>query len=214
MAQSDGLKKLHERQVALAQEFFEEYKCFIAEEFMEKYRHAYQTVAEYKDIWRKAFAYTVEREQYIKFKTRLFLRMISGDANIVKNPRFLRVLIRKISEYLSVYTSRSAVKADIPVEQQNINRNEYANRLFQELFSNNAHVQYQTKTYTHKKERDWGISQKKKRERVIISRSEPEPVSHNPDQLAKNKRKKLNAKIREKKKEIIRLQNTINIYIK
>nr|MBQ0091070.1 hypothetical protein [Candidatus Enterousia merdequi] len=141
MTQSSNLTKLHEAQVKLANETLVNYRDFITKEFIDEFGSSYQTAAQFKDIWRKAFKYAPECEAFLINKSKLFVAMLPTDNKLYKNPKFLKILIRKICEYLSTYTCRIAEKPNIPANQQIINRSKFANNLFAALFENNTYVQ-------------------------------------------------------------------------
>ena len=105
MAKSEEVKKLHAIQIALAKEQFEAYKTYIVNEFVSEFGGSYQTPEQMKDIWRKTFKYEPECENFLEFKTRIFIRMLPNE-DMINTPTFLRNFIRLVSDYLAVYVCR------------------------------------------------------------------------------------------------------------
>ena len=135
MAMSKRLKQLHAKQVAAAETQFEAYKNFIVQEFIDKFGGSYQTSSGMMDIWRNAFVFRPECEDFLMEKTKMFLFLLDNNHDH-KSPHFLKSLIGKISEYLSVYICKKGVK-----------RNTCTQQIKQILFDKNRYIQMMLRHY-------------------------------------------------------------------
>jgi len=201
MTKPANLKKLHAKQDNSVKEQFESYKIFITKEFIEEFGSSFQTVEEFGNTWRKDFAYSVERQDFLEFKTRFFIRMLPEKNGITNSPRYLKNLLHLISDYLSVFVNR---------RNPEISRNICVDELFKKLYG--AHAQHVGDVYTKQKKREWGLQQKamrtatekkskKKKIQCVdsvvckdVSLVRGESVSYQPEQRAKQLYKLIRAK--------------------
>ena len=153
MAQTEQCKKMHEEQVAAAQEMFKSYKKLIVEEFVAKFGGSYETTSNLPADWRTHYSYKPECEEFLIKKTKTFIHVAPSVDRKYKSPVFLRNLTSMISEYLSSYIAKKGWK-----------RNDCTKYLQEILFNKNRHVQNETQRYVAKNNLEWGLMQKKKRE--------------------------------------------------
>ena len=214
MAQSNKVVKMHEEQVAAAQEMFKSYKKFIVEEFVAKFGRSYETASNLPADWHTYYSYKPECEEFLIEKTKTFIHVAPSVERKYKSPVFLRNLTSLISEYLSSY-----------IAQKGLKRNDCTKYLQEILFDKNQHVQNETQRYVAKNNRDWGLQQKKKREEKEAKRQrarictvvvQPEPKT----ETTKTKRKKRfltpteEAKARKRMEEIHQdLMRKINVSV-
>lgn len=212
MALPENLKKMHEKQVAFAQKQFEAYKNWIVEEFVNEFGGSYQTPEQMKDIWRKTFKYAPECENFLEFKTRIFIRILPNEEGISNSPVFLKNFIRLVSDYLSVYIVR---------KNPELKRNDCANELFERLYR--AYAQRVVNKYQKQKNLEWGLQQKANREAKEAHKQQaqkpvregkrkricPIHIEFEEDQLDKINSKSVRARIRLKKQEIAQLKISI-----
>lgn len=210
MAKTNKLKQLHNDQVELAKKTFEQYKNVIVEEFVEEFGGSYQTASQVKDSWRTIFKYEPECEDFLKFRTRIFLRMLPFGEQTYRNPRFLRILVQMICDYLSVYIVR---------KDANLKRNEVTAALYESLFNHNPCIQNTKRSFIRETERAWGLAQKEKREAKEKKEKEQEqrmariqndinrvPAEKTPEELARLQAKNVRKRIYEKRKEIAKIE--------
>lgn len=210
MAKTNNLKQLHNDQVELAKKTFAQYKDVIVEEFVEEFGGSYQTVDQVKDSWRTIFKYAPECEDFLKFRTRIFLRMLPSDEAIYRNPRFLRILVQLISDYLSVYIVR---------KDANLKRNEVTAALYETLFNKNSCIQKKKNSFIREKQRAWGLAQKERREAKEREAKEKEErkakrqsfinrvhIEKTPEEIARLEAKQVRVRIAEKRKEIAKIE--------
>lgn len=149
MSKPEKLKKLHSVQNEFAQKQFEQYKLFITKEFIEAFGGSYQTAEQIQDSWRKEFEYSAEREEFLQFKTRVFIRMQPIQDGITNSPRYLKHLLHHICDYLSVFVNK---------KNAGLNRNVCTNELYETLYA--AYAQKVGDSYEKEKKRQWGLQQK------------------------------------------------------
>ena len=166
-----------------------------------------------KDIWRQTFEYAPECENFLEFKTRIFIRMLPIKEGITNTPVFLKNFIRLVGDYLSVYIVR---------KNPELKRNDCANELFERLYS--AYANKVVNKYQKQKNREWGLQQKAQREAKEAREQQaqkpvrtgkrkricPIHIEMQADQFDKIESKSVNARIRLKKEEIAQLQISIS----
>ena len=91
----------------------------------------------------------------MKFKSRVFIGLIPDNGGMRKNPKFLKILLRKISEYLAVFVARQ-------YDEQGTMRNKCSAEIFDSLFVQNSHVQNIANIYKKDKAKKW-VAAKRKR---------------------------------------------------
>ena len=156
MAQSENMKKLHAAQDAFAVECFEKYKDFIGNKFIKKFGGSYQRYEEIGNNWRKTFTYAPECEEYLLSRTVTFLGTLPENNGMCRNPRFLKNLISKISEFLSVYVAK---KFENPDKERN-----NCTHVLSEYFKEHHVFKNIMQNFQRSKEREWGLKQKAMRE--------------------------------------------------
>lgn len=204
MAQSENMKKLHAAQEAFAKEVFEQYKTTIGTEFIIKFGGSYQRYEEIGDNWRKFYKYALECEQFLKSRTITFIGTIPENNGMCRNPRFLKSLIGKISEFLSTYVSKKYADPDKE-------RNKCTHDLIQ-YFVEYPVLKNMMKKFVKNKNKEWGLHQKAKREekQQIRKRNRiKEPVTLSPEQLERINSKSVRSRINSLKKQMTQLEISI-----
>ena len=204
MAQSENMKKLHAEQEAFANESFAKYKEFIGREFIDKFGGSYQRYEEIGDNWRKMYTYAPECEEYLKSRTIIFLGTLPEKDGMCRNPRFLKNLISKISEFLSVYVAK---QFETPDKERN-----KSTHVLIEYFNKHHALKSIMEKFQRSKEREWGLTQKAKREEKEAAKArktkKEKPtvsvhveITYTPEQHAKYLWRKIQAKKAELRKE-------------
>lgn len=109
-----------------------EYEQFITKIVAETYAPSYSTPESIKNIWRTQFPYSKKLENLLIIKTKLFVGVLDSNNTAYKDPEFLRVLMRKISKYLSFYTIKAS---------NDITPNMAQRALFKQLYDQSAYIQ-------------------------------------------------------------------------
>lgn len=203
MAKSEQAKQLNAQIRILANQEFIVYKEYIANEFINEFGSSYQTVEEFRNSWRKTFEYTQKREDFIKFKTKIFLRMLPANNKIYAHPHFLSVLTHDICNYLSHYIIRKDEKLNVV---------DTAKALYNELYTTNNLVKYKQKVFSsevsiarnekHKAEQQATQENTEPRKRKRIRSVNAKPIKMSQNEERKIGAKSVNARIKEKKKEL------------
>jgi hypothetical protein len=198
MAQSNKLKQIHEEQVAAARKIFEAYKKFIVEEFIAKYGRSYERPDNLPTRWQDYYEYSPLAEEFLIERTKTFIHVAPDIDRKHQSPAFLKTLIGLVCEYLSLYTTKKGW-----------DRNACTKYLRTMLFDKNQHVQLEMKRYVKENEHAWGQQQKEKRakhhkqkHRKHIKEMEKQNVILQPEQEQKLRRKFLQHKINQHKKEL------------
>ena len=184
MAKSEQAKQLNAQIRILANQEFIAYKEYMANEFINEFGGSYQTVEKSGDSWRKTFEYTPKREDFIKFKSKIFLRMLPANNKIYAHPHFLSVLTYDICNYLAHYIIR---------KDKNLNVVDTAKELYSELYTNNSLIKYKQKVFSS--ETSIARNEKRKAEQQAAQqKSEPRKrkriyeTEEKPAERAKNKK--------------------------
>lgn len=218
MALSENMKNLHEAQDVLAAKYFALYKEDIGRRFIERFGSSYQRYEEIGDNWRKIYTYSIVCETFIKENTILFLRTLPETDGIYRNPRFLKNLIAKISEFLSNYVAKQFSN---PSEKRNS-----CTAALIEYFTTHPTLKNMMEKFQKQKELEWGLQQKARREekrkqqkartekRTRIKNRKPvnpQPVLNDPKQQAKLEYKNVRERIRRKHAELVQFEISIKI---
>ena len=192
MAKDEQTKKLNAEIRILANKIYPTYKDFIANElFFSEFGVSYKTIDEFKESWRKIVKYSQKCEDFIKFKTKIFLRMLPVDNPLYSHPRFLRVLIKDICNYIAHFIAQKDNSLEIP---------EIANKLYSELYDEKYFIQHKQKPIVSGKQQN-APTTKRPRKRINqvdpTNQAEEEPVEPNkpkkpfltPDEEEKARRK-------------------------
>lgn len=115
-----------------AQKTFSAYTKYITEEFLEKYGTSYSTAESVKNTWRHKTPYNKEVEDFLIFKSKMFIRLLDTRDSNSTNPEFLKALIDLISDYLSAYTQNSP---------ENIKRKKAKEQLNRVLYDQSTYIQ-------------------------------------------------------------------------
>ncbi len=118
--------------MSAAQKTFSTYTKYITEEFLDKYGASYSTVESIKNTWRHKTPYNKEVEDFLIFKSKMFIRLLDTRDSNSTNPEFLKALINLISDYLSAYTQNSP---------ENIKRKKAKEQLNRILYNQSAYIQ-------------------------------------------------------------------------
>lgn len=120
------------QQQTAAQRTFSQYVKYITKIVLEEYGPSYANPNEILNTWRKLFPYSKTVEDFLIFKTKIFIRTLDGRDSNSTNPQFLQALIREISDYLSAYTMKNP----------NIHTRKKAKTLlFDALYNQSAYIQ-------------------------------------------------------------------------
>lgn len=196
MAKDEQTKKLNAEIRILANKIYPTYKDFIANElFFSEFGVSYKTIDEFKESWRKIVKYSQKCEDFIKFKTKIFLRMLPLDNPLYSHPHFLRVLIKDICNYIAHFIAQKDNSLEIP---------EIANKLYNELYDEKYFIQPKQKPIVSGKQQNTeqnALTTKRPRKRINqvdpTNQVEEEPVKPNkpkkpflsPDEEEKARRK-------------------------
>lgn len=118
--------------ISAAQKTFSTYVKYITEEFLEKYGASYSTAESVKNTWRHKTPYNKEVEDFLIFKSKMFIRLLDTRDSNSTNPEFLKALIDLISDYLSAYTQNSP---------ENIKRKKAKEQLNRVLYDQSTYIQ-------------------------------------------------------------------------
>ena len=118
--------------MSAAQKTFSTYTKYITEEFLDEYGASYSTVESIKNTWRHKTPYNKEVEDFLIFKSKMFIRLLDTRDSNSTNPEFLKALINLISDYLSAYTQNSP---------ENIKRKKAKEQLNRILYNQSAYIQ-------------------------------------------------------------------------
>lgn len=88
------------------QRIFAAYTKYISELVLDKYGPSYSTQEEMRNSWRHKIQYSSEIENFLIFKTQMFIRFLDSRDSNSTNPQVLDALTREIADYLSAYTMR------------------------------------------------------------------------------------------------------------
>lgn len=200
MAKSEQLKKLHAQQVALAEKTFESYKIQIVKDFIDAFGRSYQTPEQFKDNWYQEFEYTQKCEEFLKSKSKLFLILLPTDNASYDSPKFFKNLIAKICAYLAKYTQKKNKDLSVCYHE-----------LFEDLFTNNPYIQNRIKQYNRQYQKTMATQQqtspvepvaKTPRKRQHINTVNAKPVRMSKNEERKLNAKSVNARLRERKKQL------------
>lgn len=108
--------------ISAAQKTFSAYTKYITEEFLEKYGASYSNAESVKNTWRHKTPYYKEIEDFLIFKSKMFIRLLDTRDSNSTNPEFLKALIDLISDYLSAYTQKSSEKIKRKKAKEQLNR--------------------------------------------------------------------------------------------
>ena len=176
MAKSEQAKQRNAQALILANQTYPKYKEYITKElFFSEFGVSYKTIQEFQDSWRDIVAYNPKCEDFLKFKTRTFLRMLPIDNELYTHPRFLRILTRQISNYLARYIAR---------KDENSDRVTIADQLYQELHNNNSFIKHKHDVFCGK-------------QRVLQTQPKAEPVHISKQEKRNLETKSVNARLRE-----------------
>ncbi len=190
MAKTEQAKQRNAQALILANQTYPKYKEYITKElFFSEFGVSYKTIQEFQDSWRDIVAYNPKCEDFLKFKTRTFLRMLPIDNELYTHPRFLRILTRQISNYLARYIAR---------KDENSDRVTIADQLYQELHNNNSFIKHKQDVFCGKQ----GVLQTQPketqpRERRRIGQIKAEPVHISKQEKRNLETKSVNARLRE-----------------
>lgn len=162
MAKDEQTKKLNAEIRMLANKIYPTYKDFIANElFFSEFGVSYKTLTEFKESWRKIVKYSQKCEDFIKFKTKIFLRMLPVDNVLYSNSHFLRVLIKDICNYIAHFIAQKDNSLEIP---------EIANKLYNELYDEKYFIHPKQKPIVSGKQQNASTT---KRPRKRINQVDP-----------------------------------------
>lgn len=99
--------KPDKRKQTAAQRVFSNYTVYISNMVIEQYGPSYSSQLEMRNTWRCKIPYTDEIEDFLIFKTKMFIRFLDSRNSNSTNPQFLDALTRRMADYLSAYTVRS-----------------------------------------------------------------------------------------------------------
>lgn len=200
MAKPEKLKQLDAQQVALVNEQFESYKIQIVKGFIDTFGSSYQTAEQFQNNWHQEFKYTQKCEEFLKSQSKLFLILLPTDNVNYDSPKFFINLISKICRYLAKYTCR-----------KNKDFGASYHELFEHLFTNNPYIQNRIKQYNKQYQETMAVQQQTKPVEPVVKtprkRQHINAINAKPIELSKNEERKLNAKsvnarIREKRKQL------------
>ena len=112
--------------------YFSQYAKYITKIVLEEYGPSYANPNEILNTWRNLFPYSKTVEDFLIFKTKIFIRTLDGRDSNSTNPQFLQSLIKEIADYLSAYTMKNP----------NIHTRKKAKMLlFDALYNQSAYIQ-------------------------------------------------------------------------
>ena len=210
MAKDEQTKKLNAEIRILANKIYPTYKDFIANElFFSEFGVSYKTIDEFKESWRKIVKYSQKCEDFIKFKTKIFLRMLPVDNPLYSHPRFLRVLIKDICNYIAHFIAQKDNSLEIP---------EIANKLYNELYDEKYFIQPKQKPIVSGKQQN-ALTTKRPRKRINqvdpTNQVEEEPVKPKKDKkpfLSPDEEEKARKKM-ERIHKIIMKQHNLTVCV-
>ena len=120
------------QQQTAAQRTFSQYVKYITKILLEEYGPSYANPNEILNTWRNLFPYSKTVEDFLIFKTKIFIRTLDGRDSNSTNPQFLQALIKEIADYLSAYTMKNP----------NVHTRKKAKMLlFDALYNQSAYIQ-------------------------------------------------------------------------
>lgn len=125
------MNKNNKKQTA-AQKLFASYTIYITDIMLEEYGPSYATRAEIRNTWRYKIPYTNEIENFLIFKTKMYIRLLDTRDSNSTNPQFLDALTQLMADYLSAYTMHNPEK---------LSRKKAKEILKQALYDNSAYIQ-------------------------------------------------------------------------
>lgn len=195
MAKTEQAKQRNAQALILANQTYPQYREFIAKElFYSKFGPSLKTLQQYNESWRDIIDYTKDCEEFLIFKTQTFLRLLPIDNELYAHPRFLRILTRQISNYLARYVAR---------KDENSDRVTIADELYKELHTENNFIQHKRDVFCaehcHTQRQP---EQQEKRKRARIHSANAKPVHMSKNEERKLGAKSVNARLKEKRKEL------------
>lgn len=126
------MNKNNPNRISASQKTFSAYAKYITEEFLEKYGASYTTSESVKNSWRYKTPYSKEIEDFLIFKSKMFIRLLDSRDSNSTNPEFLKALITLIADYLSAYTQNNP---------EITNRKKAKEQLNRALYNQSAYIQ-------------------------------------------------------------------------
>lgn len=195
MAKSEQAKQRNAHALILANQTFPKYKEYIAKElFFSEFGVSYKTFQEFQYSWRDIVAYSKKCEEFLKFKSKIFLHMMPIDNELYSHPRFLRILTRQICNYISRYIAHRDNFSD---------RVTIADELYKELHTENSFIQHKRDVFCAEHchtQRQTEQQEKRKRARIHSTNAKPVRMSKNEER--KLGTQSVNARLKEKRKEL------------
>lgn len=100
-------KKIESKQhLAALMLFKSNYIPYISELFLNEYGRSYQSFETVKNNWRRDNMYSAVAEEFLIFKSKMFIRFLDTRDSNSTNPQFLRRLAYLMADYLAAYTHR------------------------------------------------------------------------------------------------------------
>ncbi len=120
------------QQQTAARRTFSQYVKYITKIVLEEYGPSYANPNEILNTWRRLFPYSKTVEDFLIFKTKIFIRLLDSRDSNSTNPQFLQILITEIADYLSAYTRQNP----------NVHTRKKAKMLlFDALYNQSAYIQ-------------------------------------------------------------------------
>lgn len=126
------MNKNNPNRISASQKTFSTYTKHITEEILATYGPSYSTPETVKNSWRHKTPYKKEIEDFLIFKSKMFIRLLDPRDSNSTNPEFLKALITLIADYLSAYTHKNS---EIPT------RKKAKELLFRTLYNQSAYIQ-------------------------------------------------------------------------
>lgn len=89
------------------QRLFEEYKTHITSIILEEHGPSYATTGEYINSWQQKIPYNKKIEDFIIFKTKMYIHFLGNNNGNSTDPCLLKALTKLMAKYLSGYTVRN-----------------------------------------------------------------------------------------------------------
>ena len=133
-----------------SEKLFNNYKRYICFELIETpYTPNYCTFANIENGWQKILRYKKEIEDFLIFKTKIFVRLLDPRNSNSTNPEFLKAFIKLVSKYLSLYTQKNPDIPNIKKAEELLNRALY----YQSVYIQNLIIRQEYSKINHKNKR-------------------------------------------------------------
>lgn len=131
------------RHLAALMLFKSKYIPSISTEFLNEYGRSYQTFETVKNNWRRDNMYSAVAEEFLIFKSKMFLRCLDSRDSNSTNPQFLRRLAYLMADYLAAYTHRKPGCPSRPVAYKELKK---------KLYDENPYIQKMLQQQAEKKQ--------------------------------------------------------------